>query len=184
MATIPSGPISPATPTSGTESTTPDTGQTGVNVLVNGKAEYAGTATTTNRNGRDVTTIVVDQKKMDDKLAAEGQRAVLSIPVSDKSDVFVGKATYTLPAQQINIDSVSAQMGKLAALKDINVQIEIAAPTTDTVKVVENAAERGNFTLVVPPVEFSVRVTFEDKTIEVSTFEKAMWNERLRSRKA
>ncbi|MBO9598840.1 MAG: fibronectin type III domain-containing protein [Cohnella sp.] len=142
-----SGPVPPAIPTSGTESSTPDTGQSGVNVLANGKAENAGTATTTNRNGRDVTTIVVDQKKMDDKLAAEGQRAVLPIPVSDKSDVFfdelngqlvksmedkqavleirTDKATYTLPAQQINIESVSAQMGKSAALKDIKVQIEI-----------------------------------------------------------
>ncbi|CAK4868608.1 unnamed protein product [Aphanomyces euteiches] len=52
------------------------------------------------------------------------------------------QATYTLPAQQINIDAISEQVGKSVDLQDIKIQIEIAAPTADTVKVVEDAAAK------------------------------------------
>nr|AYQ75732.1 hypothetical protein EAV92_19000 [Cohnella candidum] len=172
-------------------STTPEI-TNNVDVLVNGKVENAGTAATSKRNGQTVTTIVVDQKKLDDKLAAEEKGAVITIPVAAKSDVFIGelngqmvknmegkqavveiktdKAAYTLPAQQINIDAVSDKIGKSVSLQDIKVQIEIAAPTADKVKVVEDAAEKGTFTLVVPSVEFTVKAIYGEKTVEVSAF--------------
>src|SRR5690606_12973835 len=114
------------------------------------------------------------QKKLEDKLAEEGQGAVVTIPVNINSDVVVSelngqmvknmedkqavleiktdKATYTLPAQQINISDISDQVGKSVALQDIKIQIEIAVPTADTIKIVENAAEKGTFTIVAPPI--------------------------------
>ncbi|RKP46283.1 S-layer homology domain-containing protein [Cohnella endophytica] len=175
---------SPTTPVSATPGS--------VEILVNGKVESAGTATTTTVNNQTVTTVVIDPKKLEEKLAKEGQHAVVTIPVTAKSDVVIGelngqmvknlegkqaivelktdKATYTLPAQQINIEAISNKIGKSVALQDIKVQIEIAAPTADTVKVVANAAEKGTFTLVVPPVEFTVKATYGEQTIEVSTF--------------
>jgi hypothetical protein len=167
-------------------------GTNGVNVLVNGKVENAGTAAESKRNEQTVTTITVDQSKLEAKLAAEGQGAKVTIPVNAQSDIVVGelngqmvksmeskqavleittdKASYTLPARQINIDSVSSQLGGSVALQDIKIQIEIAAPTADTVKIVENAAEKGTFTLVAPPIEFTVKATYGDKTVEVSKF--------------
>ncbi|TBL71095.1 S-layer homology domain-containing protein [Paenibacillus thalictri] len=185
----------PWTPSSssggGSPSATP-VASNGVNVLVNGKVENAGTATTSKRNEQTVTTITIDPAKLSDKLAAEGQGAKVTIPVDAHSDVVVGElngqmvksmegqqavleittehASYTLPAKQINIDSISGQIGSSVALQDIKIQIEIAAPTTDTVKVVENAAEKGTFTLVAPPIEFKVKATYGDKTVEVSQF--------------
>ena len=174
---------------------TPSTSEptaTAVEVLVNGKVEHAGKATTNIRDNQTVTTITVDQTKLEDKLAAEGLGAVVTIPVSANSDVVIGElngqmvknmedkqavleikttqATYTIPAVQINIGSVSDQIGKSVALQDIKVQIEIAAPAADTVKVVENAAAKGTFTIVAPPLEFTVRVTYGDTVIEVSKF--------------
>jgi S-layer homology domain. len=179
-------PSQPATPS------TPETTNTGVDVLVNGKVENAGTATTTKVNDQTVTTITVDQKKLEDKLAAEGNNSVVTIPVNAKSEVIVSelngqmvrnmeskqavleiktdKASYTLPAEQINISAISNQIGELVALQDIKVQIEIAEPTADTVKVVKNAAERGSFQLVVPPVNFTVRATYGNTTVEVANF--------------
>src|SRR5690606_64883 len=170
----------------------PETNDTGVDVLVNGKVENAGTATTTKRNDQTVTTITMDQKKLEDRLAAEGQGAVVTIPVNAKSDVVVGelngqmvktmedkqavleiktdRAAYTLPALQINISAVSDQVGKSVALQDIKVKIEIAASTAEMVKVVENAAAEGTFTLVAPPLDFTVRATYGDNVIEVSKF--------------
>lgn len=171
---------------------TTDNTKANVDVLVNGKLEKAGTAATTRRNDQTVTTITIDPKKLIDRLAQEGQRAVVTIPVNAKSDVIVGelngqmiknmenkqavleiktdRATYTLPAQQINIDFISNQLGKSIALQDIRIQIEIASPTAELAKVVENAADRGSFTLVAPPIDFTVRAVHNGVTIAASKF--------------
>ncbi|WP_146762374.1 Ig-like domain-containing protein [Paenibacillus contaminans] len=172
--------------------TTPEKADSSVDILVNGKVENAGTATTSKRNDQSVRTVFVDQKKLEDKLAAEGQGAVVTIPVSGKSDVVIGElngqmvksmeskqavvaiktdqATYTIPAQQIQIGDIADKLGKSIALQDIKVQIEIAAPTEDTVKVVEDAAENGTFTIMVPPLDFTIRATYGDTTVDVSKF--------------
>jgi len=173
-------------------STTPETTDSGVDILINGKVENAGTAATSKRNDQSVRTIFVDQKKLEDKLAAEGQGAVVTIPVSAKSDVVIGElngqmvksmeskqavvaiktdqATYTIPAQQIQIGDIADKLGKSVALQDIKVQIEIAAPTADTWKVVENAAANGTFTIMVPPLDFTIRATYGNTSVEVSKF--------------
>ena len=179
----------PATPS---PAPSPAAGTTGVDVLVNGKVENAGTATTNQVNGQTVTVISVDQKKLEDKLAAEGLQSVVTIPSNTKSDVVVGelngrmvknmeskqavleirtdRATYTLPAEQINIDSVSGQFGRSVELQDIKVRIEIAAPPAETARLVENAAEKGSFSLVMPAIDFTVRAANGGETIEVTKF--------------
>ncbi|OBR65253.1 hypothetical protein A7K91_19910 [Paenibacillus oryzae] len=165
---------------------------TSVDVLVNGKAESAGTATTSTVNGQTVLTVTIDQKKLEDKLSAEGSGATVIIPVKADYDIVVGElngqmiqnmenrqavlevrtnlAAYTIPAQQINIGSISDQIGTSIALKDIKVQIEIAEPAADEIKVVQNAADKGSFTIVAPPIEFRVKAIYEGKTIIVSKF--------------
>ncbi|TXK77048.1 hypothetical protein FU659_23940 [Paenibacillus sp. N3.4] len=175
-----------------TQPAPPSTPNAGVEVLVNGRAESAGTATTTTLNGQTVTTVAVDSKKLEDKLAAEGNHALITIPVNTKSDVVIGEldgqmvknmeqkqaviqiqtgnAAYALPAQQINISALSDQLGKSVQLHDIKLRIEISKPNTDTVKVVENSAVEGEFTLVVPPLNFTVKANYGDTTIEVSKF--------------
>lgn len=172
--------------------TTSSTSGTGAQVLVNGKTENAGTITTSKVNNQTITIVVVDPKKMEDKLAMEGQHAVITIPVNMKSDVVVGEltgqmvknmeqkqavveiktenASYTLPAQQININSISEQLGKSVNLQDIKVSIEISKPPAETVKIVENSAAKGEFMIVAPPLDFTVKSTYGDKTIEVSRF--------------
>ncbi|MBP1994363.1 S-layer homology domain-containing protein [Paenibacillus eucommiae] len=182
-------------PDSGTpvvESATPEPVNTGVDVLVNGKVENAGTASTTTVNGQTVTTVIIDQKKLEDRLAAEKNGAVVVIPVNTKSAVVIGElngqmvknmedkqavlqikteqATYTLPAQQINIHAISEKLGKSVDLQDIKIQVEISTPTASMVKVVEDAANKGSFTLVVPSIDFTVRAVYGDKTIEISKF--------------
>ncbi|WP_409344293.1 immunoglobulin domain-containing protein [Paenibacillus sp. MBLB4367] len=188
--------VIPRSPSSNDDSSAPaaETADSGVEVLVlvNGKPKSAGKATTFKRNGQTVTKITVDQKKLDDMLKEEGQHAVVTVPVNGKSDVVVGelngqmiknmetklavleiktgRATYTLPASQIHIGAISLQVGNSVALQDIKIQIEIAAPTSETVKIVENAAAKGTFTLVVPAIDFTIRGTYGDKTFEISKF--------------
>ncbi|WP_372632906.1 S-layer homology domain-containing protein [Cohnella sp.] len=161
-------------------------------VLVNGKEESAGTATTGKRNDQTLLTIAIDQKKLDDKLAAEGQGAVVTIPVKTKSDVIIGElngqmvknmenkeavlvlqtdnATYTIPAHEINIDAIFSQLGKPANLADIKVRIEISASTAETVKLAENAAEKGTFSLVMPPLEFNITAVYGSQSVNVTKF--------------
>jgi len=163
-----------------------------VEVFVNGKSENAGSATTTKVGDQTVTTVVVDQQKLASKLESEGANAVVTIPFNTNADVIVGqlngqmvknmeqkqamvdlrteKASYTLPADQINIDAISDQIGKKVELKDIKVHIEIAKTSESTAKTIESSAKRGEYTIVAPPVDFRVTCTNENKTVEVSRF--------------
>ncbi|WP_233162471.1 MULTISPECIES: chitobiase/beta-hexosaminidase C-terminal domain-containing protein [unclassified Cohnella] len=165
---------------------------TDASVLVNGKVEYAGTAITAQKDGRSITTIVIDQQKLEQRLAAVGARAVITISANAAANVVAGEltgqmvknmeskqavveiktdaATYSLPARQIDIDAVSAAIGSNVNLQEIKVTIEIAEPKSETVKVVNQAASMGNFTLVVPALEFNVRATYNSQTVEVSRF--------------
>jgi uncharacterized repeat protein (TIGR02543 family) len=189
----PSNEVVPRAPSSG-EDLPPEEpkNDTHVSVLINGKEEQAGTASTSVRNGQTVTTITIDPVKLDEKLAEAGLKAVVTIPVPSGSDVVIGelngqmirsmedrqaileirtdRATYTLPAQQIQINAISDQFGASVALQDIKVQVEIGAPAADAVRLVENAAKDGSFTIVAPPVEFTIRAIYEGTTVEISNF--------------
>ena len=133
-----------------------------------------------------------------DKLADAGtgdtaqNQPIITIPVAGKAETVVGElngqmvkdmekkdvileiktetAAYSLPAQQIDISAVSQSIGQDVTLSDIKVQIEIAKPNDAAVKVIGDSANKGSFTLVVPPVEFKVSCTYEGKTVEVSQF--------------
>jgi uncharacterized protein YjdB len=175
-----------------TPSATPAPVVNDASILINGKAETVGTATNGKRNEQTLTTIVLDQKKLEDKLATEGKGTVVSLAANSKSDVIVGElngqmvknmqgnqaileiktgnATFTLPAQQINIDALNEQIGKSVALQDIKIQIEISAPTADKVKALEAAAQKGSFSLVSAPVNFTARGIYGEKSIELSQF--------------
>ncbi|MEK4371565.1 S-layer homology domain-containing protein [Paenibacillus sp. FSL R5-0490] len=164
----------------------------GVEILVNGKAEQAGTVVSEERNGQKVTTIQVDPQKLEQRLATEGQGAVITIPVSTESDVIIGElngqmvksmeskqavvelktaqATYTLPASQIQINAIADRLGNFISLENIKVRIEIAAVTANMLKVVEDASAQGSFTLAVPPLEFTVKAVYGDSVVEVSKF--------------
>jgi len=176
----------PQTPAPQTSTTT------GVDVLVNGKIENAGVAAKSERNGQSVTTITVDEQKLQQRLAAEGNEALITIPITATSDVVIGelngrmvknmqstqavvelrteRAAYTLPARQINMDSISAQIGQNVELQDIKIKIEIATPKVDTMQLVEQSGKKGSFDLVAPAIEFTVRATYGDRTIDVERF--------------
>ncbi len=162
-------------------------------IIVNGASQAAGkTETATDTEGKNVTTVTVDDGKLEDILNAEGNNATVTLPVQTGADVVVGQltgqtvknmetkeatleiktqtVTYTLPASQINIDTVSAQIGQQVELKDIKVSVAIAEPPADTVKVVEDTANKNNYQIVVKPVEFTITCTSGEKTVDVSKF--------------
>lgn len=177
---------------SGSSSSTTTTSTQGASVIVNGENQTAGNSTISTVSGQTVTTVDVDTAKMEKVLEAKGDHATVTIPVTTNSDVAIagltgqmiknmeekkatlevktGSASYTLPASEIDIDSVSKQLGQNVGLSDINVQIKIAEPSAASVKVVENSAKTGDFTIMVPAVEFSISSTYSGKTVDVSKF--------------
>ncbi|MCD1259440.1 S-layer homology domain-containing protein [Paenibacillus athensensis] len=181
-------PTVPNGPATGTGTGTPNSAQ----VLVNGKPQDAGTITTEKKGNQTVTVVTLDPKKLDEKLAAEGQHAVVTIPVTSNSDIVIGEldgqmvknmeqkqavveiktdqAVYTLPAGQINISAVSQQLGTNVNLQDIKVHIEIAKPVDETLKVVRNAASQNQLTLVAQPLDFNISGTYAGKSVDVSQF--------------
>ncbi len=174
------------------DDTSQSTSDSDVEVLINGKLERAATSTTTQQGDKIVTIITVDGDKINKQLQLQGSNTAIVIPVADSSDTVVGEldgrtiknmeekeavlqiktenVTYTLPATELNMDSVSEQIGTEAELKDIKVSITISEPPADTVRIVEDTANKNNYQIVVKPVEFNITCTNGDKTVEVSKF--------------
>lgn len=190
--TTPVTPVIPPT-TAPTAPTVPTTVTTGVDILVNGKVENAGQATISRRDQQTALTIVVDQQKLNDRLAEEGRGAVVTIPIRQTFDVFVGEltgemirtmedyqavlefqteqASYTVPAGQIRIGDIASQVGGASDLQGIKVQIEIAAPTSVQSDIVGRAAAQNELTLVAQPFNFTVNAVYGEKSVEVKNFD-------------
>ena len=171
---------------------TTDTTTSTAEVVVNGQAENIGARTIEKVEDKVITTITIDDKKIEEKLNAEDNNSTVVIPFNNRSDVVVGvlngrtvkametketvleietdNATYTIPASEINIDDVSEQIGNKLALKDIKINIKIAEPPADTVKIVENSANDENYKIVVKPIEFEITCKSGKKTVNVSRF--------------
>ena len=169
-----------------------DSSDGGADVIVNGEKHSAGKAETTTENGQTQTTVTVDSDKLQELLESEGDGATVTIPIADGADtssgvltgqmvknmadkdatlvVETGSSTYTLPAEQIDIDDVAQQFGEDIDLSDIEVAVTISEPSDSTVQIVENAAEEGGFSLVVQAVEFTVECTYNGQTTEVTTY--------------
>jgi uncharacterized repeat protein (TIGR02543 family) len=170
----------------------PPTSSSGVYILVNGKQEIGGTLITKQVEGQAISTIVVDPKKLEDRMSDEGRGAVIKILLNSDSDVVIGElngeivgkieqnqsvieietshATYTLPANQINISEIADQIGKNVALSDVKIQISVGASSSNMVKVIEDAAVKGAFSLVLPSLDFTVKAVYENTTISVTKF--------------
>ncbi|WP_027398952.1 cadherin-like beta sandwich domain-containing protein [Anaerovorax odorimutans] len=165
----------------------------GAAIIVNGQVhENSAVAMTVEKDNVITTTMVIDPKKLEQKLEAEGQGSVVTVPVNTKADVVIGEltgqmvknmeakeavleikkdtVTYKLPASEINIDAVSDQIGQQVALQDIKVHVAISAASPKTVQIIEDMAGRDNYNIVVKPVDFEITCTNGDKTVEVSKF--------------
>ncbi|CAH1214382.1 hypothetical protein PAECIP111893_03790 [Paenibacillus plantiphilus] len=170
----------------------PETTNKGVQILVNGKVENTGTATTSVINGQSMTSIAIDEKNLEQRLASEADHAAIKIQVNSQSDIAAvtlsgqmlekleqkqailqietERATYTLPAQQIDIRAAAEKFGGNVNLQDIGIHIELAAPSEEMAKIVESSAGGGGLTIVVPPINFVVKATYGTTTIDITKF--------------
>jgi Cohesin domain./S-layer homology domain. len=161
-----------------------------VKVIVDGK-DQGESATLSNAtiNGRNVTTISVDNDKVAEQLN-KNQIKTLTLPVDGNRDVVVGElngqlvklmenadaalviqtnqASYTLYASQMNIDQVAGQLGAGTALQDIKIHVTIAA-TAEPEKA-EQAVEANGASLIAPPVNFEVTASYGGKSVSIDRF--------------
>ncbi|WP_164716306.1 S-layer homology domain-containing protein [Paenibacillus whitsoniae] len=164
----------------------------GIEVYVNGKAEKIGTLSTTKVNDRTVATLALDQQKISDKLAAEGWNALVTLILNKESDVAIAKltgenigklneygatlemktakASYKLPSRELDLSKLAAAVGIGSDLQHVEVQLEIADSEADKVKLAEDAAKAGGFSLVVHPVDFTVKLTHQGKSYEIPRY--------------
>ncbi|MDP4152847.1 MAG: S-layer homology domain-containing protein [Bacillota bacterium] len=148
-------------------------------------------STTTTASGQSVTTVSVDEGKLENILNGSDNPSVI-IPVSGNADVVVGElngqmvknmeqkesvleiktdsASYTLPASEINIDDVSKQLGSDVTLKDIKVNVSISKPAAETATIVEQSSVKGGFSVAVQPVDFDIQCSNGGKTVNISHF--------------
>jgi hypothetical protein len=193
---LPSSEIIPRVPSNTEPSTQPSTEPRSeaesVEVIINGKVESAGIAKKETINGQLVTTIIVDEEKIMERLAVEGDQAVITIPFISSSDVVIGEingqlmkaledkdatvvirtehATYTLPSREIDIAALAAQLGSNIDLQDIKLLIKIAAPSTAAIENVEEAVTANGLTIVAAPLDFTISATYGDASIEITNF--------------
>lgn len=185
----PPGPVG----TDGGSVTPPKSGNSGVDVLVNGRVETAGIATIDEIGGRQVLTVALDEDKLRKRLEAEGDGATITVPVSTEYDAVIGKlngrmvkdmegrqavveirtgkVTFTLPAAQIDIDAIAKRLGTDLLLQDIQVMIEIASPEEEMMRLVDEAAANGDFEVVFPPLDFRVSAVYGGRTEDVTRFD-------------
>jgi len=178
-------PPSSSSPTGGTV-VSPNVGFA---VIVDGEVqESTATAIITTENNRKVTTIIVDETKLKDKLASVRNGYELVIPVSNGSDTVISElnahlvknmenkaavlkvvtetATYTLPAAQIHVDAVSESIGKDVPLEDIKIRIEMNVLQKEQIR----PDETGNIRVIAPLVEFNITAIYGDKSVTVERF--------------
>ena len=177
--------------TGGSPATTPMTSKT-ASVVVGGKTLTVGTVNTVSQNGKTITTVTISTDKLEAMLEGSSGNTTVTLPITNGSDTVAGKldgqaiksmedksatlivktdsASYSLPASEISIDAVSDEFGENVSLRDITVSVSISEPSDAMLKVVENAASDGGYTIQVPAVEFTVNCTYGGQTVAVNTF--------------
>ncbi|WP_340016878.1 S-layer homology domain-containing protein [Paenibacillus sp. FSL K6-1318] len=186
------GSVSPTTPVVTPVPSTPAVTK-GVDIYVNGqKQEQSATATTSTVNNQVTTTVHVDNDKVINQIGSGLRTLLLPITGTGKGAV-VGElngklvktmegsnaevviqtdsGTYTLPANQIQVDQILNQFGNTIPLEDITIQIAIVPSATSKQTAIQAAADKlENTTVVATPVDFEVKAIWNGQQVNVDRF--------------
>ncbi|WP_168123808.1 cadherin-like beta sandwich domain-containing protein [Paenibacillus sp. HB172176] len=146
-------------------------------VNVNGQGNIA-TGSQKNEYGRQVMHVSFDAVQLDKMIETvnSGDRITVSIPSSAEAmngmltgdmvkklegkqlslDIVMGRATYTISAEAMEIDSVQEHFGAAVPLEDIEVSIRIVPPTVEQKQVYEGTMAEAGIELLAEPVDFTI----------------------------
>jgi hypothetical protein len=85
-------------------------------------------------------------------------------------EVRMANGSYLLPATEIQIDSISKQLGSQVKLSDIIVHIDIAKSNSTTLKLLEQASVKERFTVIASPIDFSLTALYNDQRANIDEF--------------
>lgn len=161
----------------------------GFDILIDGKTYRLGELKSSNRGGQTVSTISMSLDKVKEVLASAGQQVTVVLPIKTGSDVAIAElpgellqlliekqaslrieteyAAYTLPMGLIDLAKL---FGGSVNAKDVVVSVELSKPTAEVTALAQKAVEQNQLTLALPPVNFSISVSYEGKKTELSTF--------------
>lgn len=170
-----------------------DTTPKGLELMIDGKQQKAvATMSVEKKGGQTVHTVTVNGRKLADQLEKSDQQPTVVISVTsptDKVNVYLtGDAVqamvekeavlevqtpnghYKLPAEELQIKQTATQFKERVDLSDMTIQIVIAKSDLAQVKRMEDAAKKGKYTVVVPPVDFSLTAAYRGTAIPIHTF--------------
>ncbi|MEK0317336.1 S-layer homology domain-containing protein [Cohnella sp. 56] len=162
-------------------------------VYIDGQVQpKSATVTKDKVNGRTVATVAVDNAAVLSRIESNETKTLFLDARGDDSGAIVSKLNgklvkamerkeavlqietdkggYTLPASQVRIDDIAAQIGKDIALQDIDISVRIAEPDDAALAAAEKAAKVAGASQVAEPVSFEVEATHGDKTVRVDRF--------------
>lgn len=165
----------------------------GFRVIINGQPqEQIATAVKESSNGQSKLVVTVDVDKLTARLAKEGDKPTVIIPVSSGEDkvstVLSGAAvqamenkqavldiqtplgSYTLPAAEVFIGRLSEQFGSQVQLADMEVRVEIGKSGEAEAALMNEAASKDGYVLSAPPVDFTVSVSYKGTTLTIEKF--------------
>ncbi|GAA0136212.1 hypothetical protein YSY43_30530 [Paenibacillus sp. YSY-4.3] len=165
----------------------PSSGQTMTNQITS--------STVTNENGQTVVNVSINSAKMIEQLTKDGDNQTLVISVTQDADkvsvlldgdvlnaleqfqqtvlaIMTPNGNYKLPAAQFNLERLSAEFGEQVQVSDLSVQVVVAKSDTTKEILVGAAADKGLFTVMAAPVDFTITATYKNKTIDIVQFSK------------
>ncbi|GIP00741.1 hypothetical protein J14TS5_58260 [Paenibacillus lautus] len=176
------GSTTPSTP----PTTTPPPTDPGVNTSVNGNDGGFATGKTTTSEGNKQTSVQVNRDKLGDILTnGTGQKLSIQSPndgnmqvdgltaadirlLADKGaslDIGNPLAIYPVPSKQLDLNSVSGQLGN-AALNDIAVHIDIKRSSETLRNNAKNKATSAGYQLLVDPVDLEMTFSRNGQTVK------------------
>ncbi|WP_160397324.1 cadherin-like beta sandwich domain-containing protein [Paenibacillus sp. MMS18-CY102] len=162
-------------------------------VLVDGKAyDWVAKGISKEYQGNTVLTLTVNIDALKNQLAQEEKPVIVILAEGADADqvnvAFTGETvkalanmqallvvrtpngSYSMPATEIAVDKITPQLGAFTKLSDVIVQMSIRKSGQAMIGLANQAAEKGQFSLVGEPIDFTITVTSNGKSLEVDKF--------------
>lgn len=79
-------------------------------------------------------------------------------------------ASYSIPADEINLEEIALNFGEDVDSNDILIVIEISETKDEDAIIIENSINDGGYELVVPPMTFSIKLKYKGNETEIKKF--------------